>query len=343
MDVEPSNLKSDEVVEFVPTFSVLKDEGKTWEVEVHAWVYEPEEDSLVRAMMMKSLGELLALREGTERARRAVKNLRPFVVDNESSKQIAFYRGTHADRTGSTASDGNAWGSVDLPRDDPAARGEGEPPWIELGVVLREGDERRFTAWSQLLPDEGVSVITDVDDTIRISEVQDKVRLLERTFIEPWEPVPGMAEVYARWAGQSAAFHYVSNAPLPLLGAIRVFVHHKGFPRGSLFLRGFAWGGHDMIKTFTSSDSHKRHAIPGIVGRFESRRFVLVGDTGERDPEIYAEVARRYPERVTAIFLRDPVAGGTPGLEARLERVFEGLPRERWAVFTAASELPERL
>ena len=70
---------------------------------------------------------------------------------------------------------------------------------------------------------------------------------------------------------------------------------------------------------------------------------MLVGDTGERDPEIYAAIARRYPDRVRSIWLRDPVAGGTPGVQARLEAAYEGLPRSLWHLIVDGTGLPDSL
>jgi phosphatidate phosphatase APP1 len=83
--------------------------------------------------------------------------------------------------------------------------------------------------------------------------------------------------------------------------------------------------------------------IEGVVEAFEERRFVLVGDTGERDPEIYAAVARKHPDRVAKIYLRDPQPGGTPDIDARLDAAFEGLPRELWILFEDASTIRDDL
>jgi phosphatidate phosphatase APP1 len=80
-----------------------------------------------------------------------------------------------------------------------------------------------------------------------------------------------------------------------------------------------------------------------VLGSFTARRFVLVGDTGERDPEIYADVAREHPAKVAAIYLRDPTPGGTPGLAERLDAVFEGVSRESWHVVADGTGLPASL
>lgn len=338
-EVEPSTLKSDETVAFLPTYAVLRD-GR-WQVPVDAWVYEPEEDDLGRHALVKGLAEVLELAPGSPDEDLVAANLRPFVVDSERGKWVALRRGAHAVRVGPTEANGRASASLELPEGDPATAGEGIPPWVELEVVLRKGDGRRFSAWSQLLPDDGISVVSDIDDTIKITNVLDKEEMLANTFLRLWQAVPGMAAAYRRWAEQGVAFHYVSASPLPLLSALGELATREGFPRGSLALRPFRWVDGTALELLDPSESYKRAVIFALVESFERRAFVLVGDTGERDPEIYADVARRFPGRVRAIYVRDPVAGGTPALSARLDVVFEGLPRSLWHVITDGEGLPE--
>ncbi|MBI3191475.1 MAG: DUF2183 domain-containing protein, partial [Pedosphaera parvula] len=64
---------------------------------------------------------------------------------------------------------------------------------------------------------------------------------------------------------------------------------------------------------------------------------VLVGDAGERDPEIYGQLARNHPDQIVRIFIRE---AGESGLNAaRYRAAFEGLPADRWKVFRAPAEL----
>lgn len=340
-DVEPGTLDDDETVAFLPTYAVLRD--GVWQVPVDAWVYEPEEGSLSRGAMLELLGEAMQLVPGSPESEVVEHNLRPFVVDDERGQWVAVRRGAHAVRLGPTAPDGRVEGTMPIPQGDPSARGEGTPPWVDLHVVFGPGDDRTLLAWSQLLPDEGISVISDIDDTIKITEVLDKKKMLENTFLRPYRAVPGMAEAYRRWADQGVAFHYVSASPLPLVGALGGFALEAGFPRGSLALRPFRWVDGTAIDLLEPSQSYKREVIGRVFGSFDRRSFVLVGDTGERDPEIYAAFAREHLERVHSIYLRDPEPGGTPGLPARLDAVFEGLPRSLWHVVADGGGLPASL
>ena len=85
---------------------------------------------------------------------------------------------------------------------------------------------------------------------------------------------------------------------------------------------------------FSSPREYKVDAISAIIQRFPRSVFVLVGDSGEQDPEAYGEIGRRYPERVGAIFIRDVSVGESqagvgerhPGEEARQAHRRAGLP-----------------
>ena len=66
-------------------------------------------------------------------------------------------------------------------------------------------------------------------------------------------------------------------------------------------------------------------------------RFVLVGDSGEQDPEVYGGIARKHPGQVSAIFIRN-VTGEKPESD-RFRKAFEAIPQDRWRVFEQAAEL----
>ena len=189
----------------------------------------------------------------------------------------------------------------------------------------------------QLVPPRGVSVVSDIDDTIKVSNVRERRELLLNTFVRPLKPVPGMAETYRRWATNSGtAFHYVSASPWQLAPVLGEFLTRDGFPAGTLQLRTLRWrkelfGGY-------SPDTHKRTEIGRLLAMFPEREFVLVGDSGERDPEIYGTLAREHPGRIRAIYIRDVT--GEPATAERYKEAFKGLPAERWKVFKEPGELP---
>jgi len=330
---KPSNLASDEEVRFIPTFGTKTTDG--WSVPIEAWVFEPEDDGPVRAATAKLVEEAMETQVDEATSKRIANNLRPFMVDNERGKRLTIQAGSTAARVCTSGSDGRCSGTMALP--------EGSPASLEVSVVLDPDDHRRFAGRVFLLPDEGVSVLSDIDDTIKITEVHDKKRLIENTFARPARACPGVAALYRRWASQGAAFHYVSNSPLPLLGAIERLIDDAGYPAGSLELKPFRWTDGSFLDLLAAPEDHKQDVITTLIERFEHRRFVLVGDTGERDPEIYAALLRSHGDQIDKVYLRDTGSMSGAALEARLGRVFEGLPRASWTVFEDASEIHDEL
>ncbi|GJJ70652.1 hypothetical protein EMPS_03002 [Entomortierella parvispora] len=156
-----------------------------------------------------------------------------------------------------------------------------------------------------LIDPEGISVISDIDDTIKETNVTAGARvILRNTFLRAMQEVPGMATVYKRWWDRGAAFHYVSNSPWQLIPSLLEFFHTHLFPPGSAHLRL-----HDsMLKTYFNRappGEHKRRSIRELLMDFPDRKFILVGDSGEIDMEIYTEMALEHPGQVVKIFIRD--------------------------------------
>jgi phosphatidate phosphatase APP1 len=194
-----------------------------------------------------------------------------------------------------------------------------------------------FRGAIQLVAPEGLSVISDIDDTIKISHVTDKQRLLEYSFLRRFEAVPGMAKVYQSWEDGGAVFHYVSSSPWQLYPALADFMSDAGFPRGSCHLRYFRVSDESFFDLFTSSEESKPPVIEALLEAYPRREFVLVGDSGERDPEIYGAIARAHPGRIRHIHIRLVTSENKDS--PRMQTAFAGLPQDLWSLFEDPSEL----
>ena len=192
----------------------------------------------------------------------------------------------------------------------------------------------------RLLNEQGLSVVSDIDDTIKITHVQDRIALLKQTFLREFESVPGMADLYQHWRAAGATFHYVSRSPWQLFAPIGDFLAGHGFPAGTFHMRNFRWKNASTLKP-DRDGSKKQTVIENILTTLPRRRFVFVGDSGEHDPEIYGELAGRYPEQVRAIFIRNMT--GEDATSVRLQRAFAGVPGENWQLFGDAEALPVSL
>ena len=201
-------------------------------------------------------------------------------------------------------------------------------------------ENRVFTGTTYLLPPVGLSVISDIDDTIKQSCVLDKKELMRNTFLQEFKPVPGMSQLYQSWSKRGAAFHFVSSSPFQLYRELHAFLERESFPLGSFHLKQIRAKPSAVLNLLSDPFERKCSTIGSIIDAYPTRTFVLVGDTGEKDPEVYGEICRRYPHQIWRVYLRD---AGEQSTERRFDAAFADVPREIWTVFQDASEisLPE--
>jgi phosphatidate phosphatase APP1 len=170
-----------------------------------------------------------------------------------------------------------------------------------------------------LVPDPAApfAVISDIDDTVLRSRVTEGLRAVVMTLVgdaNRRDAIPGMASLYRginRGPGSSEAggsvaslpsFFYVSTGSWAMYPLLTKFLQGRGFPRGPLFLTD--WGPTDRY-IVRSGREHKRNAIGRLLSGYPETRFVLIGDSGQADPEVYLEFAGDHPKQVVAIIIID--------------------------------------
>ncbi len=193
--------------------------------------------------------------------------------------------------------------------------GELPPGWHEYRVRTQPDDpteEPTVVTGRVLAPDPsvGVAVVSDLDDTVIKTGLGEGVVALRRTLFgqaETREPIPGMAALYqAVQAGPRssgpACFYYLSTGPWNLYDMLTEFLELRGFPAGPLFLTD--WGPQERYVT-RSGREHKRKSLRRLFDLYPETEFVLIGDSGQKDPDVYVEVARIRPNQVRAIIIID--------------------------------------
>jgi len=175
---------------------------------------------------------------------------------------------------------------------------------LRLTVEIQGSSEAPVDGVAYLYPANGVSVVSDIDDTIKDSSVGDKRELLANTFLRKFRSIEGMVELYQQWADQGAGFHYVSSSPWQLFQSLQDLQTVHGFPLGTVHLRNFRLRD-QLLKRVIVRRQGKAVAIARLLKSMPSREMVLVGDSGEKDPKIYRKICRKFPGRIRAVFIRD--------------------------------------
>lgn len=335
---DTSNVSRDERVILFPTDASLSDDGKTWSVPVHGWVFEPEAGDLLRHALIREIREDLAFVPDQKSLQRFEERVRLFLVDNERRKQLVVRIGDDLLRLRPSDKDGHCFGTIRIAADK--ARAIQKHGWLTVETVLPRGDSRRFTGAVQLVPPEGITVVSDLDDTVKITQVTDKVELVLNTFFREYRAVEGMSEVYRRWQADGASFTFVSGSPWQLFSPLTAMLDDAEFPQASIELRRVRLKDRHVAELLGSPEDFKLTTIGGLLKRYPQRRFVLVGDSGERDPEVYGRLARECPAQIVHIFIRDVTS--EPSDAPRYRTTFRDVPRDKWTLFESATEIRER-
>ena len=189
----------------------------------------------------------------------------------------------------------------------------------------------------ELIPPTGLSVISDIDDTIKVSNVGNLSQLLTNTFLREFQEVEGMSAVYRSWADLGARFHYVSSSPWQLFQPLVNLRVRGKFPHGSFHLREFRWRDQMFGRIRRPQYRGKAVVIHSLLRSMPQRKFVLIGDSGEHDPEIYQRVCQRYPAQILGLFIRQ--IGRRPLADKRLRKLSNQIENVAFGVFSSAEEL----
>jgi phosphatidate phosphatase APP1 len=171
--------------------------------------------------------------------------------------------------------------------------------------------------------DDHWGIISDIDDTVVETGATDFLKNWRRVLVDRPQDrlaVPGASSLYRMIARDHVApvrpFFYVSSSPWNLYGFIAEFMELNGIPHGPMFLKDYGIDDNQLIDS--SHEAHKLAAIETILAFYPGFKFLLIGDNGQKDVEIYAQAVRDYPSRVGAVFIRDVSGTCREGAKAAL-------------------------
>jgi phosphatidate phosphatase APP1 len=213
---------------------------------------------------------------------------------------------------------------------------------VKVVSIPREGDIEVISHSDVVVPKLAeFGVISDIDDTILQTDVTSRLKLktMVHTLLKNAgnrRAFSGVSDFYQALSfgpdGEGFnPFFYVSNSPWNLYDLMLDFLHLNHFPRGPVLLRDFGLPSEDSI---TNYKTHKADMVGKILSTYPNLPFILVGDSGEHDTDIYLEAARNNPGRILAIYIRDvqherrarrieKLIEGVSGIEVELVESYE--------------------
>jgi phosphatidate phosphatase APP1 len=203
-----------------------------------------------------------------------------------------------------------------------------EPGWHE--VSLGVGDRDPVPAAVRIVDAETrLGLVSDLDDTVIVTWLPRPLVAFRNAFVEHESnrrPVPGMARLYAEVTARHPDVFvvYLSTGAWNAAGPMTGFLARHGFPRGPLLMTD--WGP-TTEGWFRSGRQHKTDSLERLFTELPQLRWLLVGDDGQHDPEIYAEAADAHPDRVLAIAIRELSLGERVAGRGNPVPPSEGAPR----------------
>ena len=213
----------------------------------------------------------------------------------------AIVRAAYGDAVGEAASDAEGYFRIDL---QPRA----VPDTLWHDVHLQCGDA--IATAHVLIPGTAArfAIISDIDDTIVRTNATSLVCITRSVIRNAAARLPfeGVAELYRALHRDINPIFYVSSSPWNLYELLHDFMDINGIPHGPMFLQD--WGIDESTFLIASHAQHKLKEIQALLDYYPSLPFVLIGDSGQHDPEIYLDVIRSNPNRILAAFIRDVTA-----------------------------------
>lgn len=226
---------------------------------------------------------------------------RRFQTDEVSNAVVSLRFGTD-EQTARTNAEG--FYQIKLPR-----TGGDDELWLTA-----EARHAEISATHSILApgrDAEFGIISDLDDTVIETNITRLLTAAKLTFAgnaKTRKPLEGVAALYSSLQSGVAGrpvnpIFYISTSPWNLYDLLCDFMELNKIPRGPLFLRD--WGLRSLTPSRANNPQDKLKQALKIMADFPELPFVLIGDSGQHDAGIYAEIATLHPNRVKAIYIRD--------------------------------------
>lgn len=316
----------------------------SWEAEFVTAVFEQEQRShLVEAVA--GVARVLGIADDAAERKTIHERLIPFVWDVRVAKTVSVTQkgARRSIKLGPTGFNGVSANVMQV-----ASYSKGTT--VEATADLPSGIPGLLGLQTYYAGPTGWSVVSDIDDTIKVTTTSDPIGILRETFVEEPRPVAGMPELYKSIDGilkSDTPWFYLSASPYNLYPFLREF-RDTHYPRGTLILRDTSWKTiAGLLAALTmGTEEYKVDRMKKIYGWLPKRKLIVIGDSTQSDPEAYGEIYRTFPGWIRLILIRKATDTAMFGLReknepARFEKAFKDIPKEAWHVFEDPNECVE--
>lgn len=257
-----------------------------WEAEFVSAVFEQDAKCKV-ADIVSGIARVLGLADDAEERRTIEERLMPFLWDIQTSRVFSMVQQGEQLKIGPTSVHGVASNLLKVPSSDAGSlvKGTARVPQGAKGIL----EMHTYYAGPR-----GWGVISDVDDTIKVTLTGDPVGILRETFVNEPTPIPGMPELYKdikSFLPEDTPWFYLSASPYNLYPFLSEF-RNRYFPQGTMVLRDSSWKTvAGLLSALTmGTEEYKVDRMKKINSWLPKRKMIVVGDSTQSDPEAYGEL-----------------------------------------------------
>ncbi len=186
-----------------------------------------------------------------------------------------------------------------------------------------------------LVPEEGITIVSDIDDILRVTKIYEPEKGLLNTFVRPFTPWMNMPSIYHNLSESlnNIHFHYLTTTPEQITRNYMQFIY-SDYPLGSFDTRPLNFS--NVEETL-----HVRLVLlEKVIQTFPKRKFILVADTSNSDVMTdYPEMAHKYPDQVQCIWLRNTSATDSGDKFPYDTSGFKGLHQDKYMFFLVPDDL----
>jgi len=159
-----------------------------------------------------------------------------------------------------------------------------------------------------------IAIISDFDDTVIVSDVTNKLKLSNNLLLKNYKQrdlISGMKERFQNILSRNSISHptplfFVTGSPQQLFNSIEKFLNHHNFMEHVLITKQIHGQDKDSL---LDQISYKLQHIEELIEFYPNFKWVLFGDSGEKDKEIYNSLSKKYPSKIEAFYIRDVDSG----------------------------------
>ncbi|GAO15036.1 hypothetical protein UVI_02027430 [Ustilaginoidea virens] len=329
----------DDVVWLLDNTAYRSSQSQAWQAEFVAAVFE-REDKQKLMDMVTGVVRAVGLADDAAERKTVEERLLPFLWNVRPARTIAATHQSKQLKLGPSNVNGI---SSNVFKVSDSSGGS----LVKMSAEIGGGQGSIASMQTYYAGDDGWGIISDIDDTIKVTMTSDPVGILCETFINPPRPIEGMPELYAGIRSalpEDTAWFYLSASPYNLYPFLKEF-RKQHYPSGTLILRDSSWKTvAGLLSALTyGTEEYKVDRMKKIHTWLPRKKMIVIGDSTQSDPEAYGYMYRAVPGWIQLILIRKATKVAEYGIDEknkpeRFEKAFKDIPRRAWHVFEDPSE-----